>query len=273
MLCQRPRRTNHPLCSTLSWVWLQPTPTKDWCSSGLRVSVPWKPHLLYPRFTSGTINTFQIEDTAQLAVFVIRNASFFHEWRDILKLTFPMFNFEPWVHKSVLLISSSVDDPGSPGPTSSSKEKNVSVSSPELCSRSDTTVVAAPSPSPTRGSGASPIAATRFSHQLYFSIWFLIGKLSLICLGQTNDPLGNVFRSSQQLPCLHLGPSKGFLSLKGPGLAFCIAFGTTEKQGGHQMWRTWCGGPGVPSKNNWRKSCMSVCWKRTWSHRSLIVIS
>ena len=35
---------------------------------------------------------------------------------------------------------------------------------------------------------------------------------------------------------------------KGPRLASCVAFGTTEKQGRPQMCRTWHGSPRIPSK-------------------------
>ena len=62
-----------------------------------------------------------------------------------------------------------------------------------------------------------------------------------------------LFRSSQQLPRLCLGPLKGFSAdmvlFKGPRLASCIASGTTEIQGHRQVWRARRarrGGPRTP---------------------------
>ena len=61
-----------------------------------------------------------------------------------------------------------------------------------------------------------------------------------------------LFRSSQQLPRLRLGPLKGFFEgpfkvFKGPQLASCVASGTTEIQGHCQVCCARRRGPRTPS--------------------------
>ena len=61
-----------------------------------------------------------------------------------------------------------------------------------------------------------------------------------------------LFRSSQQLPHLRLGPLKAFRAntapFEGPRLASCIASGTTEIQGHRQVCRARRGGPRTLSR-------------------------
>ena len=91
--------------------------------------------------------------------------------------------------------------------------------------------------------------------------------------------LGNtiLFRSSQQLPRLRLGPSKGFLSwhgaLLGPSTRLVHCFrnyrDTRTPSGVARLARRSQG----TVNNNWRKPWLCVCWKRTFLHRSLILKS
>ena len=58
---------------------------------------------------------------------------------------------------------------------------------------------------------------------------------------------------------------------KGPRLASCVASGITEKQGHCQVCRARHGGSRTLSRTDYAKPWLCVCWKRTFSHRSLIV--
>ena len=63
------------------------------------------------------------------------------------------------------------------------------------------------------------------------------------------------------------------LPVKGPRLDPCIASGTTETQGHRQVCRARRRGPRPKDtvNNNWNKPWWCVCYKGTFSHRSLIV--
>ena len=85
------------------------------------------------------------------------------------------------------------------------------------------------------------------TNSIFFCFHFV--KKSLICLdGKSLTPQrGNtiLFRSSQQLPRVRLGPLRGFLSC--PRLTSCVASGTTEIQGHRQVYRARRGGPRTQS--------------------------
>ena len=86
-----------------------------------------------------------------------------------------------------------------------------------------------------------------------------------------------LFRSSQQLPCLRLRPSKGFLSwhsaLLGPSTRLVRCF---------RIYRDTRTPSGMPlkvrrsqysAKYSWHISWLCICWKRTFLHLSLIMNS
>ena len=87
------------------------------------------------------------------------------------------------------------------------------------------------------------------------TIFLPMGKKSLICLENQWPLIGEtlciLFRSSQQLPRLRLGPWRAFWVVtapsKGPRLASCVASRTKEKQGHRQVCHARCEGPGRPS--------------------------
>ena len=99
-------------------------------------------------------------------------------------------------------------------------------------------------------------------HETVCQVWpithfflFPFCEKSLICLeGKSmTTHRGNtiLFRSSQQLPRLRLGPWRAFWAdtapFKGPRLTSCVASGTTEIQRHRQVWRARRGGPRTPS--------------------------